>query len=100
VFTYQDFRERLGVPPGAYEDGANFRSKVVEPALLEVNGLSDFGVTIELRRRHPRAPIHEVALAWWRKQGDEFRAAMQERGRSKIGRKARLRGAVEAIAKD
>lgn len=98
VFTYPDFRERLGVPPGAYEDGSNFRMKVIEPALLEVNGLSDFGVTIDLRRRHSRAAIHEVAVAWWRKQGDEFRAAMQERGRSKIGRKARLRGGVETIA--
>jgi hypothetical protein len=98
VFTLERFRELLGVPPGTYEDGTNFRAKVIEPALLEVNGLSDFGVSIDLRRRHPRAPVHEVAVAWWKKQGDEYRAAIDERGRSKIGRKARLRGEVEAIA--
>jgi hypothetical protein len=97
VFKLERFRELLGVPPGTYEDGTNFRSKVVEPALLEVNGLSDFGVMIELRRRHPRAPVHEVAASWWRKQGEEFRAAMQERQRSKVGRKARLRGQVESV---
>jgi hypothetical protein len=68
---------------------------VVDPALLEVNGLSDMGVDIDLRRRHPRAPIEEVAISWWRKSGEEFRAAMRERNQSKVGRMARLRGQVE-----
>jgi hypothetical protein len=68
---------------------------VVDPALLEVNGLSDMGVDIDLRRRHPRAPIEKVAISWWRKSGEEFRAAMRERNRSKVGRMARLRGSVE-----
>jgi hypothetical protein len=50
---------------------------------------------IEAGRIHSRAPVHAVTLAWWRKSGDDFRAAMQERNRSKIGRMARLRGQVE-----
>ena len=95
VMSYEQFRDLLGVPPGTYERGLDFRRKVVDPALLEVNGLSDMGVDIELRRRHPRAPIHEVAISWWNKSGDEFRAAQQERNRSKVGRMARLRGEVE-----
>ena len=98
VFAIDRFRELLGVPPGKYVRVDNFMRKVIEPALLQVNGLSDMGVQIELRRRHSRAPVHEVAVAWWRKQGDEFRAAMQERRRSKIGRMARLRGKVEEVA--
>ena len=73
----------------------DFQRKVVTPALLEVNGLSDMGVDIELRRRHARAPIHEVAISWWKKSGDEYRAALAERNRSKVGRMARLRGQVE-----
>jgi plasmid replication initiation protein len=95
VLSYEEFRDLLGVPPGTYERGLDFTRKVVDPALLEVNGLSDMGVTIELRRRHARAPIHEVAISWWNKSGEEFRAAMQERNRSKVGRMARLRGQVE-----
>jgi hypothetical protein len=95
VLSYEEFRDLLGVPPGTYERGLDFTRKVVDPALLEVNGLSDMGVTIELRRRHSRSPIYEVAIAWWKKSGDEFRAAMQERNRSKVGRMARLRGQVE-----
>ena len=72
--------------------------KVIEPAVLEVNGLSDIGVQIELVRRHSRAPVTAVTLVWWKKQGDEFRSAVQERGRSKMGRMARLRGTVEVVA--
>jgi Initiator Replication protein len=98
TLAYSHFRELLGVPPGTYERGLDFQRKVVEPALLEVNGLSDMGVQIELRRKHARAGIDEVTVSWWKKQGDEFRAAMQERNRSKVGRMARLRGQVEAVA--
>jgi plasmid replication initiation protein len=90
-----EFREMLGVPPGSYERGLDFERKVIDPAVLEVNGLSDMGVQIKVQRRHARAPIHAVTVAWWKKEGDEFRAAMQERTRSKVGRMARLRGEVE-----
>ncbi len=98
VMSCEAFRDLLGVPPGTYDRGLDFKRKVIDPALLEVNGLSDMGVDIESRRRHARAPIHEVAISWWRKSGDEYRAAMQERNRSKVGRMARLRGEVETAA--
>jgi hypothetical protein len=93
VFPIERFRELLGVPPNAYADGQDFRRKVIDPAVVEVNRLSDLHVDIELRRRHARAAIHEVAVAWRRQVGDEFRASMQERERSKVGRRERLRGA-------
>ena len=38
-----------------------------------------------------------MTVTWWRKEGDEFGAVMQERDRSKVGRMARLRGTVEAV---
>jgi hypothetical protein len=94
------FRELLGVPPGAYDRADNFMRNVIAPAVLEVNGLSDIGVEIEMVRKHPRAPAHAVAITWWRKQGDEFRAAMQERSRPKFGRMARLKGEIEPLAAD
>jgi hypothetical protein len=95
VFPVNRLRELLGVPPGNYDRVDNLMRKVIDPAVLQVNGLSDMGVAIEQRRRHSRAPVHEFALSWWKKQGDEFRAAMQERNRSKVGRMARLRGEIE-----
>jgi hypothetical protein len=39
-----------------------------------------------------------VTLTWWRKEGDEYRAAMRERDRSKLGRMARLRNTVESAS--
>ena len=66
----------LGVPPNAYADGQDFRRKVIEPAVLEVNGLSDVHVDIELMRKHTRAAIHEVVVVWRKQEGDEFRASM------------------------
>jgi hypothetical protein len=98
TFPLARFRDLLGVPPGAYERGNDFAKRVTDPAMLEVNGLSDVGVDVRLERRSKFAPITGVTVAWWRKQGDEFRAAMRERNRSKLGRMARLRGEVETAA--
>lgn len=97
VFAIDRFRELMGVKPEAYRIGFDFHRSVVEPALLEVNGLSDMGVTIRLDRKHTRAPFHSVTIAWWRKSAEEMAAAMRERGRSKVGRMARLKGAVETM---
>src|SRR5271166_456848 len=97
TFPIARFRDLLGVPPGAYERGNDLMRFVVDPATLEVNGLSDVGVQIDVKRRHTRAPIESVTAAWWKKQGDEFRDAMRERDQSKLGRMARLRGKVETV---
>lgn len=59
----------MGVPPGAYASDRDFRVKVIEPAVLEVNGLSDVGVQIEVVRRNMRTPITAVTIAWWKQQG-------------------------------
>ena len=92
------FRALLGVPPGTYTDGSNFTKKVIEPAVLEVNGLSEMGVQIDLVRLHSRAPISKVTMSWWKKPDEQQLPAIQELNRSKLGRKARLRGNVEAIS--
>ncbi|MBV8458120.1 MAG: replication initiation protein, partial [Acetobacteraceae bacterium] len=97
-FTLARFRDLLGVPPEAYERGNDFIKRVIEPAVLEVNGLSEFGVKVEAQRPYSRAPISSVTLAWWRKSGEEYRTTYRERQRSKLGRMARLRGQVEAIS--
>jgi hypothetical protein len=97
-FSLERFRDLLGVPPGKLMRGPDFERRVIEPALLEVNGLSDMGVKVELARAHARAPVTGITLAWWRKEEDDFRAANAERLRSKLGRMARLRGQVETVS--
>jgi Initiator Replication protein len=69
VIEMSKFRDLLGVPPGAYERADNFMRNVIAPALLEVNGLSDIGVQIEMVRKHPRASAHAVAITWLAQAG-------------------------------
>jgi hypothetical protein len=71
---------------------------VIDPACIEVNGLSELSVRAEVERAYSRAPITGFQLSWWRKDGEEYRQIYQERQRSKLGRMARLRGRVEAVA--
>jgi Initiator Replication protein len=99
TFPIDRFRDLLGVPPLAYTKRRSHHliEKVIAPALLEVNGLSDMGIDISLNRKSPRAPIETVIVSWWPKSGDEFRAALVERDRSKIGRMARLTGQQERL---
>lgn len=96
TFSIDRFRDLLGVPPGRLTRGPDFVRRVLEPAELEVNGLTDLGVKLEVRReKGPRSAIVAVTVAWWKKEGDEFREALRERQRPKFGRMARLRGTVE-----
>jgi len=94
TFPIERFRDLVGVPPGKLPRGPDFERRVIEPAVLEINGLSDIGVKAELVRAHARAPITAVSLAWWRKGEAEFRAAHAEQQRPKQGRLARLRSAT------
>jgi Initiator Replication protein len=95
TFVIDRFRELLGVKPESYKLGPDFQRFVIDPALLEINGLSDLGVQINLDRKHRRAPIHAVTMAWWRKSPEALAKVIKERNRSKIGRMARLKGAVD-----
>ena len=99
-FAVARFRDLLGVPPGAYDRGNDLIKRVIDPACIEVNGLSELGVKVEVERAYSRAPITGVQLGWWKKDGEEFRQTYRERQRSKLGRMARLRGQVEVIAGD
>lgn len=100
TFPIDRFRELMGVPPGKLTRGNDFVRRVLEPAVLEVNGLSEIGVALTPVRKSSKAPITAIGVAWWRKQGDEYRDALRERQRPKFGRLARLRGEVETLDPD
>jgi len=96
TFPIERFRDLMGVPKGAYQQGPDFIRKCLDAATLEVNGLSDYSVEFQVVRRHSRAPITAVTLAWWRKEGDAFRATYAEQQQPKQGRTARLRRMAQA----
>jgi hypothetical protein len=99
-FSVQDVRALLGVPDGKLERIPNLLQRVIQPAVLEVNGLADFGVQIEPIRKggQQRGLVVGFRLAWWRKDIPDLQAAYSELKRVKVGRIARLRKRVETLA--
>ena len=94
-FTTAQIRKLLGVPKDAYPEFANLWQRVIQPAVTEVNALSDYRLFVE-RIRTGRA-YTGISMAWSRKSEDELKEAFAELQRSKVGRKARLKGTVEPI---
>ena len=56
------FRAWMGVPEGRLADWYNFNQKALQPALLEVNGLSRFSVIAVPIKRGKK--IEQVMLSW------------------------------------
>jgi hypothetical protein len=98
-FTVDQFRQLLGVPDGKYPKFAHLRLWVIEPAILEINGLSDFMAEIEPVREGGfyRGKLKGFNLYWRKKDNDEWIKALDELGRPKVGRRERLEGSVELI---
>lgn len=96
TFPLDKFRALMGVPPGKLERGCNLTQFVLKPAALEINALADVGVTLDVKRKGGRAngAITHVIMAWWRKQGDEYRASIEELKKPKTGRKTRLKRTI------
>ena len=99
IFSVDDFRALLGVEPGKLEEARSLKQWVVGPAALEVNALSDFKVEIETIRDGglQRGKLKGFRLRWEKKSQDEWRAVLDELLRSKVGRKARIKGTVETV---
>ena len=91
-----DLRNFLGVPSGKLTSWINFKNKAITPAVKEVSDLSEYAVSIEPLKGKARS-FSEVRITWQRKGLDELRAVERELSFSKVGRKARLAGTVEAV---
>lgn len=96
TFSLDTFRALVGVPPGKMVRGPDFRRFVLDVASMEINALADVGVTLDVKRKGDRAngAITHVTMAWWRKQGDEYRASIEELKKPKTGRKTRMKRAI------
>ncbi len=98
-FSLDDFRERLGVPRDKLNRTPDLLRKVIQPAVVEVNGLADFGVKIEPIRTGGtmRGLVTGFRVAWWRKDIPALKETFSELQRSKVGRIARLTNKVETL---
>lgn len=95
-FSLADLRGILGVPKGKLTSWSNMKLRAIEPALKEVNALSDYVVEIDPVKTGRR--VTHVELRWWKKDSDGAGAAERELSFSKTGRKARMEGKVQPIA--
>jgi hypothetical protein len=98
-FSVEAFREMLGVEPDKYDLFKNLKLRVLDPALTEINALSDFNVEIEPVREGGsiRGKLTGFVLRWERKPREEWQAVLDELMRPKVGRKARISGKAEKV---
>lgn len=94
-FSVDAFRGVLGVPKGKLGSWSNLKLRAIDPAVAEVNALSDFMVEIEPIKTG-RAVTH-LELRWWRKDGDATGAADRALQFSRVGRRVRAEGKTEAV---
>ena len=94
-FTVERFRGLLGVEPGKLSQFKSFNQRALQPALVELNGLAEFGCKVEPVYKGRK--VTGIRLSWWAKTIDEKKAAFREVTFSKTGRRARLNGKVEEI---
>ena len=86
----------LGVPEGKLVAYKTFKQKVLAPAFQEVNGLSNIDCQYHEVKEGRR--VARIEIAWRSKDVEGMKDSYAERKRPKLGRKARLAGAVETVA--
>ncbi len=95
-FTLAELRGVLGVPKGKLTTWSNLRLRAIDPAVQEVNRLSDY--VVEVAPIKTGRSVTHVELRWWKKDGEGQGAVARELSYSKVGRKARTEGREEVIA--
>lgn len=95
-FSLESLRGIMGVPKGKLTSWSNLKLRAIDPAVGEVNALSDFMVEISPIKTG-RAVSH-VELRWWRKDGDASGAADRALQFSKVGRRVIAEGRTEKVS--
>lgn len=95
-----DFRALLGIPAGKLQAFKHLRERALDPAIEEVNALSDFWVEVQPIRQGGlvRGKLIGFRVIWNRKLKEEWQECLDELLRPKVGRKARIKGKVDSVA--
>lgn len=97
VLAVEEFREVLSVPADKLKGFPQFKQSALNPAVEEINALSDFNLEVEPIRQggQQRGVLTGFRLRWELKEPEEWDKVMAELLRSKVGRKARIRSTAE-----
>ena len=93
VLDLTTLREILGVESGKLKTYGNLNQFAIKPALLEVNALAEFEVTITPEKTGRR--VTGVRLGWCVKDISGRKTAYAELQRPRVGRAARISGRTE-----
>jgi plasmid replication initiation protein len=96
--TMLELREMLGVEDGKLTTYKNLNLRAIQPALIEVNAMSDFQVSI-VPKKQGRAVV-EFLMGWNMKDTENRIEAQKERDRPSVGRKARQKSKTEVVVED
>lgn len=96
-FEIETFRGLLGVAPGKLKGFGNFKAWAINPAVKEVNFLSDYQVSAEPLKAGKT--VTKIRLTWQAKSKEGMQNLLSELSYSSTGRKARMRGQAEVIAR-
>jgi plasmid replication initiation protein len=88
-----ELRALLNVPMGKLERFADFNKYALQPALKELNALSEYAVQVGTMKDGRR--VKYLTLLWMQKDLAGRMAALREVERCSVGRKARIEGKVE-----
>ena len=91
--TVDQVRVLLGVEDGKLSAFKNLNKYAIEPAVNEVNAVSDFAVSLAPRKKGNK--VVSFLMGWNVKDVSGKKAAYQERHRHSSGRNARTSGSVE-----
>jgi hypothetical protein len=94
-FTVDEMRALLGVPKDKLTRFPDLNKYALQPALREVNALSEHHVTIGMIKKGKR--VDQLMLMWLEKTPEQKREVFREIERCSIGRSARIRSAVETV---
>ena len=94
-YTLAEFRDLLGVPPGRYKSFGELNKHVLKPVVAEVNALAPFTVSVVPIKEGKR--VVRIMVSWLAKDDNALGEALQEVRRTKLGRRARVRGLAELV---
>jgi hypothetical protein len=95
VFSLDDFRLAMGIERDQYQRWPDFRRFVTEPAVAEVNQLSQ--IEVDLSPIKSGRCVTAVRMTWKRKTARGIEASHNELKRHSAGRSARRDGTVETV---
>jgi Initiator Replication protein len=100
TLSFDELREVMGVAPNKLTGFPQFKQTALVPAVAEINALSDFNLIVEPIRENgqQRGTLTGFWLSWGVKDADEWEKVITELSRSKVGRKARIRGTKETAS--